>query len=150
MTSRMMDSHSQETLRRIEQNDTTLSILQIGYKYDPHWSNSDDRRGNYSNRDGTFNSRNSDDFSRLGASIKENTHLTDLYILLNGDGIIRSGRNNNGVVDGNPGAIGLDVTNDEFYEGIRQNSSFRRLELDCCYTQDIIGGVGHKILKAYK
>ena len=53
-----MDSNSQETLRRIEQNDATLTKLYIGSIY------SDDR-------DGRFVSMSDDDFSRLGASIGE-------------------------------------------------------------------------------
>ena len=52
-----MDSHSQETLRRIEQNDATLTKLYIG--------------SIHSDLDGRFVSMSDDDFSRLGASIGE-------------------------------------------------------------------------------
>ena len=129
-----MDAHSQETLRRIEQNDATLTTLRIGYTYDPEAR---------VNQDGTFYSRDSDDFSRLGASIKENTHLTDLIVLLNGYGAVG--------FTSSPGVFALDLTNEEFYEGVKQNSSFQRLELDCNNrTRYFVGGVGHEILKAYR
>ena len=50
-----MDSHGQETLRRVEENDAELTTLWI--------------------RDGMFISRDGDDFSRLGAAIGENMVL---------------------------------------------------------------------------
>ena len=136
----MMDAHSQETLRRIEQNDATLTKLRIGYNYDLQQLET--------GRTCWFNSRDSDDFSRLGSSIKENTHLTDLFVLLNGNGV---GVHDNTAFTRSPGAIGLDLTNEEFYEGVKQNSSFQRLELDCNdRTRDFVGGVGHEILNAYR
>ena len=61
-----MDSHSQETLRRVQENDDTLEILQIGL------------RG--------FSSSVGDDYSRLGTFTGKNTRLTMLEIELS-DGI---------------------------------------------------------------
>ena len=63
-----MDSRSQETLRRVEENDDTLVALRIGNDY---------RIG--------FNSTDGYDFSRLGTCIGENTHLTTLTVVLPDD-----------------------------------------------------------------
>ena len=49
-----MDSHSEETLQRVEVNDSTLETLLIG--------------GTYKGLDGAFCSRVGDDVSRLGNS----------------------------------------------------------------------------------
>ena len=54
-----MNLDSQQTLRRIEQNDETMIKLQIGYHGDG---------------DG-FSSNRSSDFSQLGVAIGRNTHL---------------------------------------------------------------------------
>ena len=54
-----MNLDSQQTLRRIEQNDETMIKLQIGYHGDG---------------DG-FSSNRSGDFSQLGVAIGRNTHL---------------------------------------------------------------------------
>ena len=64
-----MDRLSENTLHRIEQNDDALSELRIG--------------GSLSK--GEFHSSNSDDFSRLGAAIGNNTHLTELIVDLHGN-----------------------------------------------------------------
>ena len=55
-----MDSHSQNTLDRVGQNDRTLTHLQLGDKMIE------------------FDSGLSSDFSQLGAAIGQNTHLTEL------------------------------------------------------------------------
>ena len=107
-----MDSRSQETLRMVEENDDTLTKLRIGIDYNIG-----------------FNSTDGDDFSRLGAAIEENTHLTDLWVVLSH-------------------AVALDVTNNEFYDGHKQNSSIHYLSLIC--WDNIAGGVGQKILEAYQ
>ena len=107
-----MDSRSQETLRRVEENDDTLVALRIGNDY---------RIG--------FNSTDGYDFSRLGTCIGENTHLTTLAVVL-------------------PDAVALSVTNNEFYDGLKQNSSIHKLTLIC--WDNIAGGVGQKILEAYQ
>ena len=109
-----MDSQSQKTLRRVEENDAKLTDLWICDAHD---------------QDGLFNSTDGDDFSRLGAAIEENTHLTDLWVVLSH-------------------AIALDVTNNEFYDGLKQNSSIHYLSLIC--WDNIAGGVGQKILEAYQ
>ena len=43
---------------------------------------------------------------------------------------------------------GLGVTNNEFYDGLKLNSSIHSLTLDCCNSN--IGGVGQNILEAYQ
>ena len=55
-----MDSHSQNTLDRVGQNDRTLTHLQLGDKGIE------------------FDSGLSSDFSQLGAAVGQNTHLTEL------------------------------------------------------------------------
>ena len=61
-----MDDNSQDTLRRIEQNDTGLRDLCIGY-FD---------------LDGGFISNDAGDYSRLGAAIGKNNHLKTLNVFL--------------------------------------------------------------------
>ena len=65
-----MDSHSQETLRRVQENDDTLESLWIGIDY-----NGDSNGG--------FNSSSGSDFSTLGTCIGENTHLTKFFFFFN-------------------------------------------------------------------
>ena len=60
----MMNRVSQETLRRVEENDETMTELYIG-----------DYGGV-----GELNSANGDDYSRLGTFIGENTHLRTLTV----------------------------------------------------------------------
>ena len=61
-----MNSNSQKTLRRIGQNDHELTELCIGY----------------SDTDGDFQSNDASDYSRLGAAIGNNNHLTKLLVYL--------------------------------------------------------------------
>ena len=108
-----MDSRSQETLRMVEENDDTLTHLQIGIDYNIGFSSTD-----------------GDDFSRLGAAIGDNTHLTTLVVILRDVG-------------------DLSVTNNEFYDGLKQNSSINKLTL-MFWGMNIAGGVGQKILETYQ
>ena len=108
-----MDNHSQSTLRRIEQNDAGLSELWIA---------------NF-NFDGRFKSSDAGDYSRLGAAIGNNNHLTKLRVY---------GANQ-----------ALDAANTEFFDGIKRNSSISDLILQCS-NQTLIGGVEHEILKSYQ
>ena len=102
-----MDVHDRETLRKIEQNDVTMKKLCI-----------------------TFNSRVGSDYSRLGASIGENTHLTRLEVHLGNE-------------------VTLNVTHTAFFDGLKRNSSIHELILNC--RQQSIGcGVIREILKAYQ
>ena len=59
-----MNNNSEETLRRIEQNDDQFRYLRIGY----------------SNFDSRFASSAASDYSRLGAAIGNNTHLETLVV----------------------------------------------------------------------
>jgi len=86
-------------------------------------------RGGFSPR--RFHSSDGDDYSTLGTCIKENTHLTKLVVVL---------------VD--VGA--LDVTNHEFYEGIKQNSSIHILGIDLNNQVIEEGGVVEEILETYQ
>jgi len=108
-----MDSHSQETLRKVEENDVELTTLWIG------------------EGEGMFSSRVGDDFSRLGAAIGENTHITEVAVVLSN-------------------ALALDVANDGFYDGLKLNSSVQGLRLYCNNNNTIAGGVEQKILEAYQ
>ena len=115
-----MDNSSQETLRRVQQNDDTLTGLYLG-----KWSiTSNDPRGR-------FNSYNGSDYSKLGAAIGESTNLTKLDVDLSSDG------------------IALDVIHTGFYDGLKQNKSIKLFHLDCGgYIS--YGGVVAEILKAYQ
>jgi len=109
-----MDSNSQKTLRRIEQNDDQLTTLRIGY----------------SNLDGRFKSSDASDYSRLGAAIGNNTHLKTLVV--------------------NPAqTTAVNIANNEFLDGLKRNSSIKLLALNC-NQQNLVGGVGHELLKSYQ
>ena len=115
-----MNTNCQETLRRIERNDDELTLLYIGY----------------GNLDGGFTSRYFSDYSRLGAAIGNNTHLESLLVFLDID-------------DVDEGDV-LDIANNEFFNGLKRNSSINILELSCGNNQTLVGGVGHEILKSYQ
>ena len=117
-----MDSRALNTLRRVEQNDDTLFKLQIG---DVSADN--------------FNSSDGDDYSRLGAAIGNNTHLTKLIVDLHN-------------------ANSLAVEDRGFYDGLKRNSSIVAVELEgdvlggdnLNINNTIIGGVLHEVLKVYQ
>ena len=122
-----MNRYSQETLRRVEQNDETLKELRMG-----HFGGVND--------DGLYFSRDGNDYSRLGAFIGENTHLTTLNV---------------NVSD----VASLSLAQEDFFEGIRRNSSIHDLWIyggdgyEDGQTQRrsiIVGGVIHEILKVYQ
>ena len=106
-----MDNHSQEILRRVTQNDpslTTLSLSDISHYYGD---------------DGQFYSDNSDDYSALGVAIANNTHVASLSVILS----IRR--------------LQLTVSEREFYDGLKSNSSISNLKL-YFGGQNIAGGAG--------
>ena len=74
-----------------------------------------------------FRSRDRDDFTRLGVAIGNNTHIKHLNVF--------------------PSGIPSDVLDEEFYDGLKQNSSIRELTL---HEVNIAGGVGQEILKVYQ
>jgi len=94
---------SQETLLMIEQNSNELKCLNIGHCMTHSPGVTFD--------DGEFNSSNSDDYDRLGTAIGNNTHLTKLKL----DNLYDN--------------VALNTTNENFYNGIRNNSSITRLYL---------------------
>ena len=110
-----MNNNSKKTLRRIEQNDDELTLLCIGESVD-----------------GGFISSDAGDYSRLGAAIGNNNHLTNLRVCL--------GANHN---------QSLDISNTEFFNCLKRNSSINDLTLHC-RNQTLIGGVGHEILMSYQ
>jgi len=79
---------------------------------------------------GRFNSNDGSDYCKLGAAIGENTHLTALTVHIS-DYII------------------LDIIHTGFYDGLKRNTSINKLHLICGW-HNIAGGVGQKILEAYK
>ena len=113
-----MNSNSQKTLRRIEQDDTEfddqLTTLRIG---SPDF-------------DGGFKSSDASDYSRLGVAIRNNTHLTKLTVALDEED-------------------SLDAASNEFFNGLKRNSSISYLELNC-RNQTLVGRIGHEILKSYQ
>ena len=110
--------HYQETLRRVEENDATLTELNIGGLDNINLLS----YGNFH-----FNSNNSKDYSRLGASIGKNTHLTTLKVTLYE---IPSLKNTN-----------------KFYDGLKRNTSISELNLGC---GNIVDEVAPEILNAYQ
>ena len=108
-------------MRKIEQNDNAAEVL-IGSRYVR-------KKSIYA-----FKSNNSEDYSKLGAAIGNNIHLTTLH------------------VDDVDNESGLIITNSEFFDGLKRNASINKLYLDDCrtYHRIIVGGVDHEILKAYQ
>ena len=104
-----MNSNCQGILRRVEGNDTSLTQLTLGDSYD--WQ---------------FRSSDRDDFTRLGAAIGNNTHLTEMIVF--------------------PGGITSDV-DEEFYDGLKRNSSIHTLTL---HGGNIAGGACQKILELFQ
>ena len=89
-----MNSISQETLRRVEQNDAQFTDL---------WINP---------TGGAFRSSDACDYSRLGVAIGNNTHLTKLRVYLRAN-------------------QALDIANNEFFDGLKRNSSINNVILNC-------------------
>ena len=116
-----MNRKSERTLYRVKQNDDILRKLQIGGPFFLFYDNGD--------TGGIFNSSYGNDFSRLGTSIGENTHLQQLDIILDGSG--------------------LNVTERGFYDGLKRNSSIHNLTIDFG-NQVIVEGVGKEILETYQ
>ena len=109
-----MNDRSREILRRVEQNDATLTELYLRSGY----------------IDGFSSSRGSD-YSKLGACIGENTHLTKLYV------------NTHGLES-------IPFPSREFARGLQRNSSIRDLVF-CCSNNNIVDVVAmHEILDAYQ
>jgi hypothetical protein len=115
-----MRGRSQETLRKIQKNDKSLTKLEIGVTTDDRYPPS------YAEILGGFYSTAGGDYSRLGTAIATNNHLTELEV----NTIHR-------------------ITSKEFYIGLKQNSSIYELWLHGEY-QDLAGGLGHKILQVYQ
>ena len=111
-----MNELSNETLRRIEQNDDSLELLYLGSEIDSYIS---------------FNSNVPSDFSRLGASIGNNTHLTQLDIDIS--------------------EIPSSAVAEErgFFDGLKRNTSIRDICV-YCYDSIVVGGVVHEILTVYQ
>ena len=94
-------NNSQEILRRVTQNDPSLTKLRLVSIAD-----------NIYGDEGEFHSDNSDDYSTLGAAIANNTHLTRLAVILSDD-------------------LPLGVADRDFFNGLKSNSSINNLELYC-------------------
>ena len=72
----------------------------------------------------------SSDYSRLGAAIGNNTHLTKLVVV-------------------HDAYQALNIANTEFFDGLKRNSSIKNLDLSCA-LYNLVGGIGHEILKSYQ
>jgi len=117
---------SQETLRRVELNDSTLTNLQIG----------DHPIYYVASYGGVFLSSNGDGYSRLGELVGRNTHLTTLDVEDVGDEL-----------------SALELTNSQFFDGLKNNTSIHTVDLDNNRGNNIrtlVGRVGHGILDAYQ
>ena len=105
-----MNEHSQETLHMVEQNDPSLVNLFLSTN-----------RPQQNFR--CFNSSDARDFSRLGAAIGANTHITGLAVWLQ-----------------------LTAVNSGLYDGLKRNTSINRLGL---VEGNIVDGILNDILKVY-
>ena len=114
-----MNELSIETLRRIEQNDDSLEHL---YLCSEDYGDGEARG---------FNSNVPSDFSRLGASIGNNTHLTTLDV--------DTSEIPSSAVAGERG----------FFDGLKRNNSIHVLTIHC-YDVSVDSGVVHEILKVYQ
>ena len=114
-----MNSHNQDTLRRVEENDDTLNMLMLD---GGETSTSVDGAGVFNSRVGNY--------SELGAAIGGNTHLKMLMVGMSDD-------------------ITLDIIHDEFYDGLKRNSSIHTLYLNCG-GNNIVGGAVEEMLKAFQ
>ena len=113
-----MDNNSRETLRRVTQNDPSLTeLLLVGYNI-------------YEYDESEFYSSKSADYSTLGAAIANNTHLDRLEVTLSN-------------------RLALGVSDREFYDGFKSNSSISDVELHC-NNRNIAGGTVQEILKVYQ
>ena len=84
----------------------------------------------YGYQDGGLISSDASDYSRLGIAIGNNTHLTKLVVALNDE-------------------CALDAAHNEFFDGLKRNSSINDLTLNCEH-HILVGGVEHEILKVYQ
>lgn len=117
---------SQETLRRVELNDSTLTNLQVG----------DTPIYYVASYGGVFLSSNGDVYSRLGELVGRNAHLTTLDVENVGDEL-----------------SALELTNSQFFDGFKNNTSIHTVSLDNSRgyeIQTLVGEVGHGILDAYQ
>ena len=69
-----MDSASQETLQRVERNDTKLHVLHIGGEAISEYDD-----------EGEFKSSESNDYTRLGTAIGTNTYIDTVYLCVCGN-----------------------------------------------------------------
>jgi len=81
-------------------------------------------------RNRSFNSKYEGDYTRLSKCIAKNTQLISLDIDLRGESA-------------------LDITSNEFYDNLEQNSTIHTLTLHCAF-RNIIDSVGWRILNVYK
>ena len=87
----------------------------------------------HSNYLGWFKSSDAGDYSTLGAAIGNNTRLEELIVTLFDD----------------EEEYVLGAANNEFFNGLKRNSSINNMILNCNQLI-LIGGVGHEILKSYQ
>ena len=116
-----------ETLSRIQQNDASLQVLQVGLE--PGSETLGDGKFNGTTEDG------SDKYCTLGAAVAINTHLRKLKVHVVGHA--------------------LTIENKGFFDGIRRNTSIETLELHCVGISIVDGNVSrfervaHEILMSY-
>lgn len=104
--SQFRNSHSQETLSRVEQNSSNLKSLTLDGVSSNH--KFFDRR--------YFSSRLVDDYSTLGKHMVHNTHLTSLKINIHQSPALQSMAISEGIAR-------------SFFEGLSQNSSIKDLTI---------------------
>ena len=113
---------SEKILRRIQQNDATLRTLYLGDLRDDH------DRGDKSL---CFNSSKDEDFSSLGECLEENTALRCLKVTSNNRLCFIQG-------------------DDNFYDGLKLNSSISALELHCGNRTLVSHLLFRKLLEIYQ
>ena len=118
-----MNSDSQETLRRMTQNDPSLTTLRL--------------LGNNYGYNGEFYSDNSDDYSTIGSAIANNTHLEELVVTLSNR--LPLGVSYRGFYDG--------LKANSSINNLRLGRPRSMYNMNT--PQTIAGGAGQEILQAY-
>ena len=122
--------HSQDILRRVEQNDDTLTELRVGCPtgFNPSSRIDFSTLGTHIRE----KLKVGEDFSRLGAAIGQNSNLTTLHIVFNG-------------------VVALDVKHSAFYDGLKHNTSIHQLNISFQNPYSTrVGGVVEALLEAYQ
>jgi len=138
-----MNSHSRETLYRMEQNSSYLRSLTLDGVNSTH---------KYSDGHRYFSSSSVDDYSTLGEHMVNHTHLTSLTVNIHESEALQSTTLPSGST--NPGFTMRRLSSEvimaqTFFDGLRQNSSINALTLTSSIN-NVNGLVWRPILMVYR